>query len=247
MYKETPRESTINTVECMLNILEAMKKHKTKKLVHASTSAVYEGQPVPYHEDMILVPPDLKALSKKFNEEMAQLYSTTYGITAIHMRPFSVYGEGEIWKKGYANVISLFAWAMVSGKNPVVWGDGTQTRDFIHAEDAARVFKLALESDMPSQPLNVGTGIEISFNEVISQINKILGTDLKPVYVDVPIDIYALRLWSNNERLEKTLGFKPEISVQQGIERVVKFAQKYIAEHPERANDQMYFETLPER
>lgn len=113
--------------------------------------------------------------------------------------------------------------------------------------NAAKVFKMALESNMPSQTLNVGTGVETTFNEVIAHINKILGTDLKPEYVDVPIDIYALRLWSNNEKLERNLNFKTSISVQEGIERVVRFAKKYVAEHPERANDQMYFESLPER
>lgn len=244
MYKENPRGSTINTIQSMLNLLEAMKAHSVKKIVHASTSAIYEGNPVPYHETMIIRPPDLKALSKKVNEEMAEQYSDSYGITAIHMRPFSVYGEGETEKGGYANVISLFAWAMVAGNQPVVWSDGEQTRDFIHAEDAAKAFIMAAEADIPTQALNLGTGKETTFNQVIALINQQLGANIQAQYIDVPIDIYAQRLLSDNSRLEQVLGFRPRVELTQGIERVVNQAKKLVEVFPEMAQKQLYFRNL---
>ncbi|MFZ5365962.1 MAG: NAD-dependent epimerase/dehydratase family protein [Patescibacteria group bacterium] len=244
MYKGNPRESTINTIQSFLNILEAMKKHGIKKIVHASTSAVYEGNKLPYHEDMVINPPDLKALSKKVNEEIGNQYDASCGIKSVAMRPFSVYGEEEDTKGGCANVTSLFAWAMVSGKRPVVWGDGNQTRDLIYVDDAAEMFCLALGKDISSQPLNVGTGVETSFNKIIQLINEELETNLKPIYVSVPIDIYARRLLSDNSRVEKVLGFKPKVSVEEGIKRIVASAKKIIKEHPEMAEKQMYFKTL---
>lgn len=244
MYKENPLESTLNTIQSFLNILEAMKKHNVKNIVHASTSAVYEGNPVPYQETMILNPPDLKALSKKINEEIGLQYSSSYGIASIAMRPFSVYGEEEITKGGYANVISLFIWAMIAGTRPVVWGKGTQTRDFIHADDVALAFKLALEKNITSQSLNVGAGIETSFNQLIKIINKELQTALKPIFVKIPIDIYAHRLLSDNSRIESILNFQPKISLLKGIRRVIKRA-KEIAIKNNLADKQLYFKTLP--
>jgi nucleoside-diphosphate-sugar epimerase len=98
MYEEEPLDGTIVAIQGFLNILEALRKTGAKNLVHPSTSAVYEGNPVPYLEDMELRPPDLKALSKKVNEEMAWQYSSRYGIKAIGLRPFSVYGPNEFSK-----------------------------------------------------------------------------------------------------------------------------------------------------
>lgn len=246
MYKEHPRESTINTIQSFLNILEAMKKNGVKKIIHASTSAVYEGNTFPYLESMKINPPDLKSLSKKFNEELGNQYSANHGIISIAMRPFSVYGEEEIRKGGYANIISLFAWAIIGDQIPVVWGDGKQTRDFIHADDVAEVFCLALEKNIPTQPLNVGTGIETSFNDILTIINKKLNKNLKPKYVPVPIDIYAYRLLSDNKIVEKKLNFFPKISLDKGIDRIIKTYLKEVKKNNILSKKQLYFEAISE-
>jgi len=244
MYKEKPIESTIDTIQIFLNIMESMKKHRVNKIVHASTSAVYEGLSLPYKETMAIDPPELKSLSKKTNEDIGRIYSSAYGITSIAMRPMSVYGDDEGKKGGYANVISLFVWAMVGGKVPVIWGDGNQTRDFIHADDAAEAFCLALEKDIPTQPINVGTGVETSFNKIVETINSLRKTDLKPKYIDVPIDVYAKRLLSDNAVLKKELGFEPKISIREGVERVIKKAELKTETDKDLSSQQMYFETL---
>lgn len=244
MYKEKPIESTIDTIQIFLNLMESMKKHNVKKIVHASTSAVYEGLEIPYKENMIIDPPELKSLSKKTNEDIGKIYSTAHGITSIAMRPMSVYGDDETKKGGYANVVSLFVWAMVGGETPVIWGDGTQARDFIHADDAAEVFCLALEKDIPIQPLNVGTGIETSFNEIVNIINLLRNTNVTPKYVPIPIDIYAKRILSDNTTVKKVLGFEPKISIKEGLKRVIQNAEAKIKEDRELAAKQMYFETL---
>ena len=244
MYKEKPIESTIDTIQIFLNIMESMKKYRVGKIVHASTSAVYEGLSLPYRETMIIDPPELKSLSKKTNEDIGKIYSAAYGIKSIAMRPMSVYGDDESKKGGYANIISLFVWAMVGSKPPVVWGDGNQTRDFIHADDAAEAFCLALEKDIATQPINVGTGMETSFNDIIKTINSLLNIDLKPKYVDIPIDVYAQRLLSDNTILRKELGFEPRISIKEGVERVIKKAELKTETDKDLSSQQMYFETL---
>jgi nucleoside-diphosphate-sugar epimerase len=245
MYEEEPTTGTMVTIEGFLNVLEAMRIHGVRDLVYASTSAVYERNPLPYHEDMLLIPPDLKALSKKVNEEMAAQYAERYGIRAIGLRPFSVYGHDEVSKGGYANVISLFSWAMAAGRTPVVWGDGAQTRDFIFVDDAAAGFVTALDSDVQGGVFNLGTGRETSFNEVLALINRYLGTDYQTEYLEVPISIYAYRLQADTTRMEQVLGFRPAISVEEGVQRVVEAAKELVSDEYRLAEMQMYFESLP--
>ncbi|MDA3643108.1 NAD-dependent epimerase/dehydratase family protein [Saccharopolyspora indica] len=246
MYEEDPIDGASVTTQGFLNVLEAMRRNDVRKLVYASTSAVYEGNPVPYVEGMTIDPPDLKALSKKWNEDAAHQYSTRYGIKAIGLRPFSVYGHDEFSKGGYANVISLFAWAAVSKTNPVVWGDGQQTRDFIYVDDAGLAFQRALEADLDTQEFNVGTGIETTFTEAIAMVEQELGVSLAPKFVDVPIAIYAHRLLADTTRAENVLGFRARTSVREGVRRVVEATKRAQRDWPELATAQMYFETLPQ-
>ncbi|MFD9891719.1 NAD-dependent epimerase/dehydratase family protein [Amycolatopsis sp. NPDC059027] len=245
MYEEDPTDGASVTTQGFLNILEAVRRNDVGKLVYASTSAVYEGNPVPYTEDMTLAPPDLKALSKKWNEEAARQYSDRYGITAIGLRPFSVYGHDEFSKGGYANVISLFVWAALSGKTPVVWGNGQQTRDFIYVTDAGRAFQLALEQDLKTQEFNVGTGLETTFNRVLHLVGAELGIEFTPQYVPTPIAIYAERLWADTRAAENILGFHPSVTVEEGVRRVIESAKAAQDRWPELGKQQMYFETLP--
>lgn len=226
MHEENDLEACHFTLMGFKTVMEAMRKHGIPKIVWASTSAVYERNDVPYVENMILNPPDSKAGCKLFCEQEARRYSERYGITCIGMRPFSVYGVGEHTKGGYANVVSLFSWAMLNDERPVLWGDGSQTRDYIFVEDAARAFVLALEKDIETQELNVGYGVEHTFNQVVDIINQELGKNLDPIYVPVPIKIYAHRLWADMAITEKAIGFKPQINLREGIKRVLKFTRE---------------------
>lgn len=228
MYEEKPCSHTIGTIAGFQNVLEAARRFSVRKIVYASTSAVYEGNTLPYSESMPLNPPDLKAFAKKINEEMSHLYSQRYGIPLIGLRPLSVYGPEEIGKGPYANVVSLFAWAMLAGRRPVVWGDGSQTRDFIYVTDVVEAVRLALETDIPTQQLNVGTGIETSFNEVIAIINEYLGTDLSPSYVPVPVHVYARRLAGDPTLAHEVLGFRSTVTVREGIHRVLEAARPLV-------------------
>lgn len=230
MYEEEPCAQTIGTIAGFQNVLEAARRSSVRKIVYASTSAVYEGNDLPYAESMPLNPPDLKAFAKKVNEEMSQLYSDRYGIPLIGLRPLSVYGPEEVGKGPYANVVSLFAWAMVAGRQPVLWGDGTQTRDFTYVTDVVEAIRLAIEADIPTQQLNVGTGVETSFNEVIAMINEHLGADLAPCYVPIPVHVYARRLLGDPALAETVLGFRSTVTVRDGIQRVLEATRSLVSE-----------------
>ncbi len=226
MYEENDVESCDFTMRGFKTILEAMRKHGKRKIVWASTSAVYEewNKPprVPFREDMPIDPPDSKAGSKHWCELEARRYSNRWGFKCIAFRPFSVYGVGEHTKLGYANITSLLTWALMGGQKPVIWGDGKQTRDFIYVDDVARAFIMAMEKNIPTCELNLGFGIEHTFNDVLAIIAKQLGVKTpKPVRVNVPIQIYAYRLLADMKKVKKVLGFTPEVSLEEGIRRII--------------------------
>ena len=220
MYEAHPVEETTGAVMGFHRVVDAAVRTDVPRIVYLSTSAVYEGHSVPYSEEVPLEPPDLKAFSKKVNEELVRLYVDRYGIEAVGLRPFSVYGPGETSKGPFANVVSLFAWAMFGGRRPLVWGDGTQTRDFVAVDDVARAIALALTADVTGV-FNVGTGLETSFNAVVELLNEMLGTDFEPERIVVPVPIYASRLLAETSRARRELGFEAEIELRTGIQPIL--------------------------
>lgn len=221
MYERDPIQETTGAMAGFHTVIDAAARAHVPRIVYASTSAVYEGNPVPYRETMPLSPPDLKAFAKKVNEEVADLYRKRYGIETLALRPFSVYGADEESKGPYANVASLFAWAMAAGRRPLLWGDGDQTRDFIFADDVAHALRLALDNSYAGA-VNVGTGVETSFFGLISELNRLLGAELEPEHMDVPIAIYASRLLADTSVASETLGFRAQVSLTEGLTRTLE-------------------------
>jgi nucleoside-diphosphate-sugar epimerase len=224
-YEVDPINETVNVVHGFLNVLEAVKQHRVSRFVYASTSAVYEGNAVPYREDMRLTPPDHKALAKKHCEELAALYRQRYKVRSVGVRPFSVYGPGEHSKKGMANVLSLFTWAMLNKKRPRVWKPGSQTRDFICVDDVAKIFYHCATRGFAHPIVNAGTGTQTSFNKVIRLIRKELGYGPVPEYVSKPkaVTVYATRLQANTElQCEMKIELTP---IEKGIRQVIDAAE----------------------
>lgn len=251
MHEEDDLNACSFTMMGFKTLMEAARALGKKKVVWASTSAVYEewqkAPRVPFQEDMVLNPPDSKAGCKHWCELEARRYSNRYGITCIAFRPFSVYGVGEHTKLGYANVTSLFTWAMMAGHHPVIWGDGSQTRDFIFVEDAARAFVMAMEKDISTCELNLGFGKEHTFNDVIEISANQLGFDPHPTYIDVPIQIYAERLWADTERIKSVLGFEPIVTLEEGVSRIIDATNRLppdVRQTLDLGVQQMYFEHL---
>lgn len=253
MHEEDDLQACTFTLIGFKTIMEAMRRCGKRKIVWASTSAVYElwNQPprVPFHEGLSIDPPDSKAGCKSWCEQEAKRYATRFGFTSIAFRPFSVYGKGEHTKGGYANVTSLFVWAMMAGYDPIIWGDGSQTRDFIYVDDAARAFKMAMENDTLTGhiPLNLGFGVDHSFLDVVRMIGEELGVEPVPQFVEIPIQIYAHLLLSDNTKLERTLGFKPEIDLRSGIRRIIEATRALPSETKSQLKldlQQCYFKKL---
>lgn len=155
MFAEDPREGLEVNVLGFMNIMEAAKRNKVKKVVYASSSSLYNGLPTPFIESTKITPRTFYESSFYCREVMARTYYYEHGINSTGLRYFSVYGPNEKHKGRFANNISQFIWDMSEKKSPVIYGNGSQTRDFTFVEDVVQANILAM-TKQPRQPVNYG-------------------------------------------------------------------------------------------
>ena len=211
-----PVESSTHNIAGFLNVLDAVRRHKTPRMVYASSAAVY-GVPeaLPLTEANTAKPLSPYGLEKLINDQYAALYRELYGVSSVGMRYFNVYGPRQDPKSPYAGVISKFADGL-EGASPLrVFGDGSQTRDFIYVGDVARANALALQSDVTGV-LNVGTGTSVTLLDLIDAMKEAFG---KPAEVrhEPPATGDIAHSATNPARLKQTLGWQPATTFVQGL------------------------------
>jgi UDP-glucose 4-epimerase len=218
MYKKNP--NLVNeVVEGMINVLEYAKKHNTT-VVFASTSSIYSGIKTPHREDVVPFVTDYYTEARIAAERLSELYASLHGVNVAAMRFFSVYGRHEEAKKGYANLVSQFLWAMKKGEQPVIYGDGTQRRDFVFADDVVDAL-MAASGVKGFDKFNVGTGKNYSLKETVEKINHALGTSIESKYVNMPMKNYVMETLADTSKSERVLGFKAKIGLDNGISKLL--------------------------
>lgn len=217
MYKKDPF-LVGEAINGMVAIMELARRSETKKVVFASSSSLYNGIPIPHREDAVIPVKDYYTEARLAIERVAELYYQLYGIDYAGLRFFSVYGPHEEAKGPYANMITQFLWGMKAGEHPVLFGDGTQTRDFTYVKDI--VDALLLTSKKGTGIFNAGTGKALSFNYVVELINSRLGTDLKPICKENPIKNYVMHTLADTSKMQ-SLGFTPRYSLEDGLKEVM--------------------------
>jgi UDP-glucose 4-epimerase len=219
MYKRDP-SLVGRTVNDAIAIFEYAKLNNCK-VVYASTSSIYNGNRVPYREDMPVMVTDYYTECRYAIERLAKLYNVLHGVKSVGLRLFSVYGPKERFKGEYANIVSQFLWLIQKDQPPIIFGDGNQTRDFIHVSDVVEAFMLAMEKEFECEIFNVGTGVAHSFNDVVKLINKYLGKNIEPIYKPNPIKNYVYYTLADTTKAEKILGFKAKITLEEGIRKLI--------------------------
>ena len=174
-------------IDGFINILNASRDNGVKKIIHASTSSLYGNNSGPLREDMNIIPPNFYSVSKLAAEHLGTLFSNEYGLDIIGLRYMSIYGPHEKSKGKFANLVSQFLWSMLKDERPVLYGDGTQTRDFTFVGDAVQANILAMNSKIKNDIFNVGTGKTTSLNELVEIINKLLKKNIEPKYIEIPV------------------------------------------------------------
>ena len=218
MYKNNPYLMG-EAINGFTAVFELAKKCGAR-VVYASSSSLYNGLVPPHREDMTIRVSDYYTEARLAMERIAELYRELYGISSAGMRFFSVYGPKEEAKKQYANMVSQFMWQMQKNETPVIFGDGTQTRDFTNVRDVVRALRSGMQSDYHGI-LNVGTGKACSFNDVIEILNQQLGTRIKPSYAANPIKNYVQHTLAHTVKTEKEIGFRAEVSLEAGLKELL--------------------------
>lgn len=219
MYKED-RSLVASAIDDFIYIMELARENDSK-VIFASSSSVYGQEEPPHKEDMILTPFDYYTEARITMERLGKVYHNLYDIEVFPMRFFSVYGPHEQAKGEYANMVTQMYWWMREDKRPVLFGDGSQTRDFTYVRDVVRALLLVEEEAEGYDIFNIGTGMETSFNDLIDLLNLYLDKDIQPEYRENPIDNYVQRIRASNIKIFESIGWGPEVFLEEGIERMV--------------------------
>jgi UDP-glucose 4-epimerase len=214
-----PVESAMTNDLGTLYVLEVARKKNIKRVVFSSSCAVYGDDPqLPKKETMNLKPSSPYALQKMTAEHYMRLGYELYGLGAVSLRYFNVYGPRQDPSSPYSGVISIFMKMAVERKSPVIYGDGNQSRDFIYVTDVVKANLRAAASDQAQgQIVNIGTGNSVRINQLWDMICALNGLTIKPQYqTSRPGDIYASV--ADVEYAKSLLGFEHDHSFENGLE-----------------------------
>ncbi|MBI4416791.1 MAG: NAD-dependent epimerase/dehydratase family protein [Euryarchaeota archaeon] len=199
-----------------LAVLRAARAANVRRVVYASSCAVYGTTPPPLREDSPLDLLSPYAVTKAAGEMWCRLYHEL-GLEAVALRLFNVYGPRQPSGGPYGAVIPNFLRAVTHGERPVIYGDGEQTRDFVYVGDAAEAFdRAATAAGVSGEVINVGSGEPVSVNRLLATVNDVVGTDGKPEHREARAgDIRAS--YADPRKGEALLGFRTRVSLPQGL------------------------------
>ncbi len=221
MLEEDPQRGTRVNVEGMVNVLERTREH-ADTFVFAGTSSMYSDDP-PAREDDPVTAATCYEASMLARDHYMEYYNEFYDDLAVASTRFSSvyqgYGGNESHKGEYANTVSQWAAKMADGGTPVLWGDGSQTRDYVHVTDVVRAMEAVADHRLEGS-YNVGTGRNFSFNETIDLLNEALGTDIDPEYEPVPLTNYNYQQRFDVSKLREATGWEPTVDFEDGVEMV---------------------------
>jgi len=183
-------------------------------------------EPEPTSESKPLRPTSIYAINKRDHEEMFLAVGAAYGIPAVALRFFNVYGERQALSNPYTGVAAIFSARLLNDRSPVVFEDGQQTRDFIDVRDIARCCALALGNDGADfRTLNVGTGVPTSIVEVARVIAAGLGKEIEPEIQNEYRAGDIRHCYADTKLAEELLGFRAEIPFEAGMEELLAWLE----------------------
>ena len=216
-FKMPDRYHSVN-VKGTENIFKIAEKNNFK-VVYASSSSVYGHQNVvPILENFDKKPINPYGKTKLDDEELAEKYGKQ-GVKIIGLRYFNIFGKGQTLE--YAGVITKFLDRIKDRKSPIIFGTGSQIRDFIHVEDVANANYLAMKSDISNSHVNIGTGNSISILELAKIMIDISGLDLEPI-MEKALEGDIEKSQSDNSLAKKSFGWKPERKLKDWLKEVIK-------------------------
>lgn len=219
---EDPAGTHASNVTGTLNVFEAVRNSRVKKVVYASSSAVYgAGNASLQNEKDETAFLSFYGAHKHITEIYADLYGSIFDLECVGMRFFNVFGPRQDPKSPYSGVISIFIERFRKGERPVIFGDGKQTRDFVYVQDVVQAMILASrKKGLKKEIFNVGTGQKSSLNEIVKALNRIYKVQMRPVYKPVREGDIRHSL-ADISKIKKQLGYVPHYTLQSGLDRML--------------------------
>jgi len=205
-----------------LNILEAARDADVKRIVFASSSSIYgDSVELPKHEGMIPNPLSPYTVSKLAAENYCRVFSRIYNVETVCLRYFNVFGPQQDPNSQYSAVIPKFIQTMLNDNAPVIFGDGTQTRDFTYVANVIEANLLAATAACDSGiVLNCACNERTELNRLVSELNALLGKNITPEYVESrPGDV--MHSFASVEKAKNTINYIPRVNFKDGLKRTV--------------------------
>jgi nucleoside-diphosphate-sugar epimerase len=225
-----PIASNRANIDATLNVLVAARDAGVKRLVFAGSSSEYGDTPtLPKREDMPASPLSPYALQKVMGTEYCQMFTRLYGFETVVIRYFNVFGPRQDPGSPYSGVISLFATALIDGRQPTIYGDGEQTRDFTYVANVVDGVLRACEApNAAGEAINVACGTRISLNELLRVMNTVVGTDLQPIYKEARAgDVKDSQ--ADITKARTLLGYSPLIGLEEGLRHTLEWCRSQSA------------------
>lgn len=218
----SPQENHDVNATATLGLLAAARAARIGRFVYVSTSEVYgTARTVPMTEQHPTLPLTVYGASKLAGESYARAYFSTYGFPTVVVRPFNAFGPRSHHEGDSGEVIPRFLLRCLAGRPMIVFGDGTQTRDFTFVSDTARGILLAgVTAGIEGQTINLGQGSEISINDLAVAIRHAAGRPDARIVHDRPRPGDVLRLYADAALARTLLGFRPSVGMEEGLARL---------------------------
>jgi len=224
---EFPASAFEVNVKGFFNVLEACKKHNVKKLVWSSSASVYgDALEIPMREDHPYNNTTFYGATKISNEHMAIAYHHRYGLKHNGLRYMNVYGSRQDYMGTYIAVIMKILDRIDNNLPPLVYGDGSQSYDFIFVKDIARANIAALKSDYNNDFYNVGTGLGTSIKEITEMLLELTGSDLEIQYEPQGQTFVTNRIGST-EKLTEESGFVAATELKEGLLELIEWRKNH--------------------
>jgi nucleoside-diphosphate-sugar epimerase len=219
-----PIETNKINIDGTLNVLVAAKELKVKRVVFAASSSAYGETPtLPKVETMQPQPISPYGVTKYVGELYGQTFGKCYGLENVALRYFNIFGPHQDPGSPYSGVLAKFCTAFVEDTQPIVFGDGEQTRDFTYVENAVQANLLAFEApNVSGKVFNVGVGARISLNAVLRELGKITGKTIEAKY-DPPRDGDIRDSQADITQAREFLGYDPQVSFEEGLARTFEW------------------------
>lgn len=222
-----PRHDADVNLGGFLNLMEAGRQSGLQKVIFASTGGAIYGEPntIPQDEEHQQRPLSPYGITKLSAEKYLNYYSVQYGIEAVCLRYSNVYGPRQN-AQGDAGVVAIFTQRLLNGGQPIINGNGEQTRDYVFVKDVARANLLSLEHQ-GSGTFNIGTGVETTVTELFDQINTLTGAGAERTFGPGKPGEQQRSVLSN-DRAEMILGWVPEVSLRKGLAQTVDWFRQQV-------------------